>query len=69
VTCSLSNRRNRSLGGIGTPKHEALAYVPVYAFPVYWVEPAEFAYYNGLELAAVDGEPPSRSHATSRASR
>jgi hypothetical protein len=57
----LSEPRLR-LGGTGTPKHEVLAYVPRYDYgiPVYWVEPAEFAYYNGLEVAAVNGQRTER---------
>jgi hypothetical protein len=41
--------QRRRLGGVGTPKHEGLAYAPAYRFgiPVYWVNAWEEAYYNG----------------------
>jgi hypothetical protein len=40
------------LGGTGTPKHEALAYIPQYdaGIPVDWVDGWEVAYYSGLAL-------------------
>jgi hypothetical protein len=44
----------RRLGGVGTPKHEVLAYVPRHTrgIPNYWIDDWEVAYYNGrLPLA------------------
>ena len=46
----------RRLGGVGTPSHECLAYMPHYVFgiPAYWVNQWESDYYNGRALH-VDG--------------
>jgi hypothetical protein len=45
---SSSGPRQR-LGGIGTPSHECLAYVPHFAYgiPISWVTPFDVEYYNG----------------------
>ena len=42
-------RKRRRLGGIGTPKHEALAILPRFKWgvPVNWVTDFDVAYYNG----------------------
>jgi hypothetical protein len=48
----------RRLGGVGTPKHEVLAYSPTYAYgiPVYWITEWEFRYYTGRAVD-VHGQP------------
>jgi hypothetical protein len=51
------------LGGVGTPVHEVLAYVPgfEYGLPVLWVERWMAEYYNG-RARDVHGKPIGTSH-------